>query len=372
MSDRQNATGTGQTAATESRRAATWLGMALLFLAILGVIWYGGQILLLTFAGILLGVVLRAPIGFLVRRTRMPNWLAFTIVVLGIVLLLVGFGFLVGPQLGEQAGQFAERVPEFVGNIQTFLEERTWGRWIVDRIGQMGGGEGQDGSGGGGGSGLLGGLLSGAGNFAQGLFTTIGHLAYVVVLGLCLAINPDLYRAGVVRLFPKGAQQRATEVLDDLGNTLKFWLLGQLALMLITGGATFIGLIILGIPMALALGFFVGLMEFIPFVGPIIGFIPILLVALSQGFTTVLWALGLYIVIQQLEGNVLVPLVQQRAVALPPALTVGAVFLGGALFGPIGAILGTPLIAVVFVLIKVVYVEGVLGQRVNVPGDQDR
>ena len=416
------------------RRALNWLGLIVLTLTLMALVWYGGKVLLLVFAGVLVAVVLRAPIGFLVRRTGMHDKVAYGLVLLLLVALLVGFGFLIGPQVLNQAGEFSERVPTIVNNARDYLESRTWGRWIVDQLGMSSGPEGTTGTGaaqdaaagttangptagaepatqtgttdttGGAddatpteGAGQDGTAQAGAGQAgaAEGgaarsssdgggaavadvasrvtgitstILTTLAHIALVIVLGLFLAVNPALYRRGIVRLFPADAQQRAAEVVDELGRTLKYWLIGQLALMFITALLTGIGLVVLGIPLALALAFFVFLTEFIPFVGPIIGFIPIVMMAATQGSSTVLWALILYVVIQQIEGNILTPLIQQRAVSLPPALTVSAVFLAGALFGPVGVILATPLIAVAYVLVKMLYVHDTLGQRVEVPG----
>ena len=414
------------------RRALNWLGLIVLTLALMALVWYGGKVLLLVFAGILVAVVLRAPMGFLVRRTGMNDKVAYGLVLLLLVALLVGFGFLIGPGVLNQAGEFSERVPTIVNNARDYLESRTWGRWIVDQLGMSSGPEGttgtsggQDAAAGANANGPTAGAdpatetgttdaTGGAGDATQGtgqdgtaqtgadqagaeaggaaqpssdgggaavadvasrvtgitstILTTLAHIALVIVLGLFLAVNPALYRRGVVRLFPAKAQQRAAEVVDELGRTLKYWLIGQLALMFITALLTGIGLVVLGIPLALALAFFVFLTEFIPFVGPIIGFIPIVMMAATQGTSTVLWALILYVVIQQIEGNILTPLIQQRAVSLPPALTVSAVFLAGALFGPVGVILATPLIAVAYVLVKMLYIHDTLGQRVEVPG----
>ena len=441
----------------DPKRAFSWMGVIFLSLVLIALLWYGGKVLLLVFAGILLAVVLRAPMGILIRRAGLPDKLAYTLVLLALLGLLVGFGMLVGPQVLNQAGEFSDRVPTIIENGRDYLESRPWGRWIVDRLG-LGSGEGSgqgagaaqegggpsarsngtgaapaggaepgqggadspdqaepsqasgtdefeqpDGSGqtnetasadqaagqgadaasgtgegatgsaqqgesSDGGGAAVGSVASQITGITRAITITLSHVALVIVLGLFLAANPGLYRRGLVRLFPASAQQRAGEVVDELGRTLKYWLVGQLALMFITGLLTGIGLLILGIPLALALAFFVFLMEFIPFIGPIIGFIPIVMMAATQGGSTVLWALVLYLAIQQIEGNILTPLIQQRAVSLPPALTVSAVFLGGALFGPIGVILATPLIAVAYVLVKMLYVHDTLGQRVEVPG----
>jgi predicted PurR-regulated permease PerM len=347
-------------------QALTWLGLVLLALLLAGLVWFGGKTLLLAFLGILLAVTLRAPMEALKRRTSMPDRVAYTVTLVALLVLLAGFGMLVGPQIMEQAGQFSDRLPQVIQSARDFLEDRSWGRWLVDRAG--GGTDGASPQPGGAASGQTSAMLSGVGGALRGIGITLADAVFALVMALFLALDPGLYRRGVVRLIPVRAQLRAGEVVDELGRTLHAWLMGQLALMLITGVLTGIGLVILGIPLALALAFFVGLMEFIPLIGAIVGFIPILIVAGSQGTGPLLGAVILYLVIQQLEGNVLVPLVQQRAVSLPPVLTIGAVFLGGALFGPLGVIVGTPLMAALFVLVKMLYLHDALGQSVDVPG----
>lgn len=404
---------------TETKRALIWLGLSFLALSLVGLIWFGGKVLLLAFFGTLLAVVLRVPIGALKRRLGLPDRLAYFTAILLVLLVLAGFGFLVGPSVADQASRFSERVPQLIEDTRGYLEERQWGRWLMGQIdgsgagGGAGGGEQAGGAEGAGAQGQNGeaqdqgegqdagqqqaqgqdagqqqaqgqnqqgqgqgsdGAMGVAGNIASALrrvSITLTDIAFVVVLALFLALDPELYRRGLVRLFPATAQQRAGEVVDELGRTLQAWLVGQLALMLITGTLTGIGLLILGIPLALALAVFVGLMEFIPLVGPILGFIPIVIMALSQGTGALISVAILYLAVQQVEGNILTPLVQQRAVALPPGLTVGAVFLGGALFGPLGVILGTPLMAVLFVLVKMLYVHDVLHQSVEVPGKRE-
>lgn len=361
----------------DMRRALAWLGLVLLFVLTLGLLWFAGKILLLIFAGVLVAVVLRAAIGVVQRTFGVPDKLAYTLVLFTTVALLVGFGWIVGPNLLEQAGEFRDRVPGFIEDVRGFLEERPWGSWLVEQFQGMTPGSPsgevttQGGDGRGGGDSVASQLGGAATRITTTVSTTLAHLALVVVLGLFLALDPPMYRRGLIRLFPESAQQRASEVVDELGATLKHWLVGQLALMFLTGLLTGIGLLILGIPLALGLAFFVGLMEFIPFIGPIIGYIPILMVSATQGGTALIWALVLYLVVQQIEGNIATPLIQQRAVSLPPALTISAVFLGGALFGVLGAMLGTPMVAVLFVLVKLLYLHDTLRQGVEVPGHDE-
>lgn len=137
--------------------------------------------------------------------------------------------------------------------------------------------------------------------------------------------------------------------------------------MAIVGTLVGLAMWLVGVPLALVLGLIAGLLEF-PILGPILGYVPVILVSLLQGPQTALSATLAYNVIQQLEGNALVPIVERKTVYLPPVLTLVAVFLGGALFGPLGVVLSTPLVAAIYVLVKMLYVEDVLGRPVELPG----
>ena len=122
------------------------------------------------------------------------------------------------------------------------------------------------------------------------------------------------------------------------------------------------GLWLIGVPQALALGIVAGLLDFIPNVGPILASVPGILAA-SAGTTQALYALVLYIAIQTAENNLITPIVQRRAVDLPPALTMVALLVMGLLGGVLGLLLAVPLAAVLTVAVRMAYVEDVLGDR---------
>lgn len=196
------------------------------------------------------------------------------------------------------------------------------------------------------------------------LGTTIGIGANVIIvlfIGLYLASDPDVYARGVVRLVPIPNRKRAREVLGVLGHTLRRWLVGKVLGMAVIGGLTTGALWALGVPLALTLGLLAGILNFIPYLGPLLAFIPAILLALTDSTVTAAWVLGLYAIVQFLESYVLTPLVDRRSVALPPALTIVAQVTLGALAGVLGLLLASPLLAVVLVLVRMLYVEGMLG-----------
>ena len=191
-------------------------------------------------------------------------------------------------------------------------------------------------------------------NVASGL---LGNLVVVVFIGLFTAIAPETYRRGVLALIPRERRERIGDVLDEMAASLRWWLVGQLAAVVLIALTTWAGLALIGMPGALLLGLQAGLVNFIPYLGPVIGAVPIGLAAMAQGTDMVLWALGVHLLIQTVEGYVLTPMIQSRAVDVSPVLTLVAVMVFGALFGALGVALATPLVAALQVAVVRLYVE---------------
>ena len=195
-------------------------------------------------------------------------------------------------------------------------------------------------------------------SLASGL---LGNAIVVVFVGLFAAADPGTYRHGVLLLLPRDRRGRVGEVLDEMAAVLRWWLVGQLAAVVAIALSTWLGLALIGMPGAFLLGLQAGLVNFIPYLGPVIAAVPIGLAAMAHGTSMVLWALGVHVVIQTVEGYVLAPLIQRQAVDLPPVLTLAAVALFGTLFGAMGVALATPLAAAFKVAVTRLYVEDRLG-----------
>jgi predicted PurR-regulated permease PerM len=213
-----------------------------------------------------------------------------------------------------------------------------------------------------------------AGGVVSSTFGIIGNVAVVLGVGLFLAMNPSLYAQGIVNLVPFSRRPRTAAILSEVGIQLQWWFVGQLCSMISIGLLTFVGLSILHVPMAVTLGIIAGLMNFIPNFGPILAAAPAVLVAFApHGDQTQLnpalagWVILLYICIQLLEGWVITPFFQQRAVELPPALIIISQVVFGLLLGPIGLILATPILATIIVLVRMMYMEDVLGDTAAPP-----
>jgi predicted PurR-regulated permease PerM len=187
------------------------------------------------------------------------------------------------------------------------------------------------------------------------------NAAIVLSVGLCLAADPRLYKSGLLRLLPPERRPRAREVLTQLGSTLRRWLVGRLVLMFVNAALTWAGLSLLGVPLALTLGLLAGLLNFVPNVGPVIAGVPAVLIALTESPQQAMYVLLLYVALQSVDSYIFTPLVQKRTVELPPALTITAQVLLGVLLGTFGVVFATPLMAAALVLVRMLYVEDVLG-----------
>lgn len=339
-----------------SRRVLT---AALVVLAVFGVailVWTSAGVLLLAFGGVLVGVLLDGLAGALVRRTRLPRRVALGVVGLGIVGSFVGVGFLIGPQLTAQAGALSGALSGGLDALKGQLAGSPVAAPILEGLTTLQ----QSGS-------QIAGRLAGAfSTFIGGLV----NILVIVIIGLYLASNPKLYRQGVLHLVPKRDRARGAEVLEASGRALRGWLLGQFIAMAIVSGLATVGFLILGVPLALALGAITFVLAFVPYIGAIIAFIPAILVALTESPTLALWTAGLYLVVQFVETYLVSPLVMQRVVSLPPAVLLFSQVLLGALGGVLGIALAAPLGVVVIVLVQMLYVENVLGDDVAVLGEK--
>jgi predicted PurR-regulated permease PerM len=194
----------------------------------------------------------------------------------------------------------------------------------------------------------------------------------VIVGGIYIAIDPAVYRDGLIKLFPIDWYPQIRATLDDGTSTLRLWLGAQVIAMLMVGVLIGGGALLIGIPSPFALGLIFGLAEFVPVVGPVARAVPVLLVAVGQGWEMTFGALGLVVIVQQVESNLIMPLVSGHAVQLPPAVGLFAIVAMGVVFGPLGLVLGYPLAIVVDVAVRRLYVRETLGEPVEIAGEKSR
>lgn len=318
--------------------------------AVVLAVWALSGVVLLIFFAVLIGAMLRGLADALSRLTRLPTWASLTVVTLTIVFLVAALAWWTGPRFVEQGRQLWSQVS---GKLQS----------LQGTMGGLLGGSGEQGqqAKGGGASPAVGQLTHLAPTVAGSTLEMLGDLLVIVVTALYFAIAPVYYREGVVTLFPKPYRERAREVLTEIGATLQWWLLGQAIDMAVVGVLSGVGLMLLGVPLALVLGVIAGLFTFVPYFGPIVSAIPAIIVAGTKGLSMVVWVVLIYLVCHGIEGYIVAPYVQRRTVELPPALTVFSMAILAALFGPFGLVVATPVVAALLVIVREVYVRDVLG-----------
>lgn len=332
------------------RRAAAAVAITATALVVLLVAWHGIEILLVGFGGVLFAVFLHA-LGEPLRRYT-PLRGAWSLAVVLLVLLggLGLGGWLLGAQLVEQALEVQQQLPAILAQFEAYLRDRPWGVWLLEQAQGAGDEGGAD-------------LPAQVGAFLGGISRWFGYLLTFFFVGLFAAASPRIYIDGIVRLVPLRSRGRAREVLDALGHTLRWWLIGRAIAMILVGISTAVLLLLLGAPFAPLLGLIACLFTFVPYLGPFAAGVPIALVTLLDGPQLALYAVGAYTVVQLVEGYVLDPVIQHRMVYLPPVLTLLAQMLLGVLLGVLGIALATPLAAVAAVLTRKLYIEDVLGDR---------
>lgn len=336
-------------------RVWTLFFLLVLFVLFLLFLWKAIPVLLILFAGSLVALALRFLGDSISQFTRIPPRVALTLVLVVIIALGAIGGYLAAPTLAEQFTELGSNLQESVSELEETVRDTAVGEYLVQRVDGM---EEE----------IEGGELWGR---IAGMFTTtigaISGLSLTLIVGVFLAYNPGLYASGFLRLIPIQKRDRAAEIISELGDTLRWWMVGQLISMLVLTVTTWVMLLLLGVPLAFILGLLTGLLTFIPYLGPIIAAGPILLIAFVESPQLMIWTLVLYLVIQNLEANVLMPIIFQRTVHLPPVLTIVAQVLLGGMFGFVGIILATPLMAAGINLVKMIYVEDVIGDPMDKP-----
>ncbi|MFT3995896.1 MAG: AI-2E family transporter, partial [Asticcacaulis sp.] len=284
-----------------------------------------------------------------VKYLRIKDSWAVLLALLFLIAFLAASGWLFGNEIVRQTNNLSQELPEAWAQLETRLRGSDIGAMILDQINGL--------------SQQASGVLSLVPKIAGEIASSLANLMVVVVAGIFMAMTPLSYRDGVVRLFPKSQKDRVRDSLNASGKALRQWLLGQLVSMVLVGSLTAIGLSIVGVPSAGALGLMSGLAQFIPIVGPVLSAGPGLLLAASESTQTLGVALLIYVGVSQLEANIITPMVQKHVASVPTVITLFAVLGFGSLLGPLGVLFATPLTVVAHTLIMKLYIGEVLGDK---------
>jgi predicted PurR-regulated permease PerM len=312
--------------------AATAVGIAVAVV----ILWRTAGVAMIAFGGVLLAIVLRTLAGVFVRRLHLAESASLALAVALIAAALAAAGWLIGATLATELSGLVQQVPAALDKLRAWLSSQPAGRAILESFGDVDG-------------------LAPAARLAGVTITAFGAIAHgllVLVLGVYLAIDPGQYRRGLLHLLPTRHRFAADRALSAAGSALHRWLRGQLIAMAIVGIATGVGLWALGVPFALSLGLLAGMLEFIAFIGPIAAAVPAILLGFGESPLTALYVALLYLVVQQVEAYVLMPLVQRWAVALPPALAILAVVVLGILIGLPGVLFAVPVVVAAIAIVE--------------------
>lgn len=309
-------------------------------LALLVLFFAAPDVIFLIFAGVLFGIFISAGGSFIARKTGLARGWGIAAFVLGIVGLMVLMTAVALPFLLDQANQLASGLTDAFAALRRRIENYGWLQSLLSQAAPQS---------------FLSTGTSAARIAITSTFGALGSLVIVLFIGLYGAADPGLYRCGTTALFHQDLRPRAGEVIDRCVERLRQWLVAQLMSMSIVAVLTWLGLWIVGLPLSFLFGVIAGLLTFVPNIGPVIAAVPAVLLATSQGTTTVVLVIAVYLVVQALESYLITPRIQQDRVSMPPALLIGAQFFFGAVFGLVGLALASPVTVLAKTLINETY-----------------
>lgn len=359
---------------------------AIVFAVLIGLrfLWIAHAIFIVTFLGVLLGLALTKAVDFL-EKHKVRRGIGAPVTMLVFLGLFVAIGAMIAPSVQRQARDIASELPKAIDQVEKSLgasqaskalglgqeaPQKQQPQQQPQQGQQQQPPQQQQQEQRGGFSQQLAKEFRNATRFLfpiiSSIFGAVGGLIIILFIAMYVAAQPDVYRKGLVHLVPHSARSRAYDVLGTLGDTLRQWLIARLIAMVAIGLVTGIGLALLKVKGAAALGVLAGLLEIVPFFGPFVAAIPAIGIALVDSPQKALGVVVLYIIVQQLEGNVITPLLLEKRLDIPPVLTVVGVAAMGMVFGVLGMLIAEPLLAAVLVATKMLYVEDVVGDDVKI------
>ena len=390
-----------RTVGWHSKDIARAAGLVIGIYLLLQLLWFANQLVLVAFLGVLFGLAVEAGVDRL-ERYRIPRGAGAAMIVLAFFALLFGVGAMIAPTIREQSGVLRTKIPEAVDRAEEWFKRRQSG--LLGVFIRRGGDSatapavaGQTTAAGASASatpdtvvvtdtakgkegeapkpterlsGTLGKQLGGVTRyifpFLSQTVAVFAGVMLIIFMSIYIAADPNTYHRGLMHLFPHYMRHRAGDVLSAMATVLRKWLVTQLIAMTVIGVVTTVALLILDVKAAFALGLIAGLLEFIPTVGPILSAIPAIFMGFLDSPEKAFTVAGVYIGIQFLENHVLIPMLMKGGVDVPPVLTILSQALFTLLFGFLGLMVAVPLLAATMVAVKMLYVERVVGDNVDV------
>jgi predicted PurR-regulated permease PerM len=301
------------------------------------------NVLLMVLAGSLIAVYFHGLGDIIQRRTKLPRRWSMILSVVGSFIFLGVLLWFMGTKIQSQIAVLAESLPNTIGTVREKLDGSSTGKKVLTYLS----GDNSEK------------LFSTAQRFFSTSFGVLGNLYIIVLVAAFFTANPSLYKEGMIRLIPRKNRPLARTCLDRITAVLKGWLKGTMLSMVLITFLIAMGLTIMGIPAALVLALFTGLLKLIPNFGSAAAMVPGVLLALTISTDTFIVVSLIYIVSQTVVSSIVTPLIQKRMINLPPALTIISQVIMGTLSGALGIILAVPLLAILIILVDELYVKKV-------------
>jgi predicted PurR-regulated permease PerM len=325
--------------------------IVLVALVLIWIIVVGIRVILLVFAGILFAILWRGIARWLSEKTKINKFFSLIFVIIANFSLFVGLYFALAPSVSNQINELAQRIPEAVNEILEDLRQTEFGRNLIDGVSNHFNSDAP---------------MENVGqvfNIFAAILQFIIDVMIIAVFGVFFAINPKLYKTGFIKLFPFHKRERVKEIFNQLDFTLFRWFLGQILDMFLTSLLIGIGLWLLDVPLVLAFAVITFFLSFIPNIGPIVAAVPPVLISLMDSPQKALYVALMYLGVQLFESYVITPNIQRRAIKMPPVLLLVIQIFFAIILGVLALFLSTPLLATVIVIIRMAYVEDVLGDK---------
>lgn len=302
------------------------------------ILWRLTDLILLLLASALVAFIFYKFTALLQRRLKIPFPLALALAVILPSLFLIFVFAAFGSLMANQFSILFAQLPDAVTFVEDWLKTSSYGREITSRAGSFM----PDGTR----------IVAMLQVIVSSLGTVATSLVVVLVAGIYLAAQPRLYGEGVLHLIPPHARHKTLTTVRAVAAALSSWLKAQGVSMIFVGVFTGIALSFVGLPAAPAIGLVAGICEFVPYLGTIVVAIPAILIGFSISPETGVWTIIAIVAVQQIQGNIVTPLIQSSMAELPPALTIFSLIAAGVVLGPMGVILAVPLTVVAQTLVK--------------------
>ena len=302
------------------------------------------DIIALLFAAFIFAAAIE-PLVKKLQSAKVPRAVAIILIYLGVLLLLGVSIYLIIPPIVGESKDLGSNLPRYINrisgvffNLQDYTQKHNWPFDLQDALNNLSSGlqtVGQN-------------LVS----TISGIFGGIFSFFLILVITFYMTMEEESLKKAIKLFLPDKNQARVSRVIENIQQKIGWWFRGQIALCFIIFLMTYVSLSIFGVKYALVLAIIAGLFEAIPYLGPTLSAIPAIFITFAQSPILALFILFVYIIIQSVENNILVPKIMQKAVGLDPIISIIALMVGFKLGGVIGAILAIPMATTLNVIIK--------------------